>query len=296
AERNLAEYRQQIGRFEVDRIEAATAGLQVPIVLLKGAAYVAAGRPWAIGRWSSDVDILVPAAQLRRVEQRLHAGGWRSIELDEYDERYYRDWSHEVPPMRHVVRGVEVDLHHTIARVTGRVRPDADALVADAVPIAGSRLRTLCPGDQFLNTTIHLVQDSDFWRQLRDLVDLDGMIRAQGSDAGFWDHLLARARLHGLQRPFFYAMHLASHLLQSPIPDQAMAEARRAAPSRPIVALMDALVARSMLPGNLDALPSLAARQARRVLKARYMWLRFPPALFVRHLSYKAWRRVWEGR
>ena len=83
-------------------------------LLLKGAAYILADLPAAAGRMIGDVDILVPASRLDSVEAALHEAGWEPGIMDDYDERYYRRWMHEIPPLGHVSRGSTVDVHHTI--------------------------------------------------------------------------------------------------------------------------------------------------------------------------------------
>ena len=51
-------------RWETQRVSVALSGLDVPVILLKGAAYQARGLPAAIGRYSSDIDIMVPRERL----------------------------------------------------------------------------------------------------------------------------------------------------------------------------------------------------------------------------------------
>ena len=68
-------------------------------LLLKGGGYVAAGLPPGTGRRVADIDVLVPRADLARVEQLLRDHGWEFPDLDPYDERYYREWMHELPPL-----------------------------------------------------------------------------------------------------------------------------------------------------------------------------------------------------
>ncbi|RXL80730.1 hypothetical protein EO238_31730, partial [Citrobacter sp. AAK_AS5] len=81
------------------------------IVVLKGAAYAMARLPVADGRIFGDVDILVPHETLADVESALMLAGWASIHRDPYDQRYYRMWMHEIPPMRHLHRGTVIDVH-----------------------------------------------------------------------------------------------------------------------------------------------------------------------------------------
>jgi hypothetical protein len=89
-------------RWEADALRRAIGHLPTPIVLLKGAAYVMAGLPPARGRLFTDVDILIGRDQLRQAELALLAAGWVAKRLDPYDERYYRDLMHELPPLHHV--------------------------------------------------------------------------------------------------------------------------------------------------------------------------------------------------
>ena len=104
--------------------------LAVPIVLLKGTAYVMADLPPARGRMLGDLDLMVPRDRIDEVERTLIAAGWLSAELNDYDQRYYREWTHEIPPLRHPDRDTEVDIHHTIVASTSRALVDAAALLA----------------------------------------------------------------------------------------------------------------------------------------------------------------------
>ncbi len=54
------------------------------------------------------------------------------MKSDPYDDLYYRQWMHELPPLVHGERGRMVDVHHTILPLTARPTPDAQALIADA--------------------------------------------------------------------------------------------------------------------------------------------------------------------
>jgi hypothetical protein len=58
-------------------------------VLLKGAAYVAQGLPIAHGRLPSDLDLMVPQAEIGAAQQALRLAGWQEAPLDEHDRRYY---------------------------------------------------------------------------------------------------------------------------------------------------------------------------------------------------------------
>ena len=66
-----AERQRQVVQWEVRCISEALEMNNVPIVLLKGAAYVVANLPAARGRIFSDIDIIVPKKHLGSVEQGL---------------------------------------------------------------------------------------------------------------------------------------------------------------------------------------------------------------------------------
>jgi hypothetical protein len=284
----MATRHRQAVRFEVRQIHAALARAGVPLILLKGAAYVMAGLPAAAGRLFSDVDILVPKARLAEVESALMLHGWGSTHHDPYDQRYYRQWMHELPPMEHIRRRTVIDVHHAILPETAGARPDPDSLRACAVA-AGDEpgLSVLAPADMVLHSAVHLFSDGEYHHGLRDLLDIHRLLLHFGPTPGFWDALAPRARALELQRPLFYALRYSARLLGTPVPAAVMAAAAAGRPNRLLLALMDQLFGRALLPAHpscADALSGLAGA----LLYIRGNWLRMPPLLLARHLLHKA--------
>lgn len=287
-----AESTQTAIRFEVNRTLRGLEGVDTPIVLLKGAAYVMAGLPPARGRFVGDLDLMVPAAKIELVERTLVEKGWTAADMEDYDQRYYRQWMHEVPPLMHPQRDTPIDLHHTIAPRTSRVRPDAQELFAGSVPLANPRLRILAPADMVLHSAVHLFND-EVGKPLRDLFDLHDLLCHFGADPGFWDSLLVRARLHGFVRPLFYMLRYTRNLLGTPIPPQVERAVVPLGPPRVMRPFMDSLFTASFLPES----PSRSRRAtelSRWLLYVRSHWLRMPPALLAHHLMVKAGRRLRE--
>jgi hypothetical protein len=282
----------QAVRYEVMQIGRALQGLGLPLILLKGGAYAMAGLEAGRGRLFSDIDILVPKDRLPQVEAALMLHGWASTQHDAYDQRYYREWMHELPPMEHVRRGNVIDVHHAILPETAPRRPDPAKLRAAAVPIASAlpgvgRLCMLAPHDMVLHSAVHLFWDGEFKHGLRDLFDLHRLLLEFGSRAGFWDGLAARATELELGRPLFYALRYAIRLLGTPVPEAVLREAAFDAPHAPLLALMDALFLRGLMPPHpscADALSGLAHG----MLYIRGNWLRMPPLMLSRHLFHKA--------
>ncbi len=282
--------RQQIAvRYEIGQIVRAMRPLQQPVILLKGAAYVATGLAPYHGRMFSDIDIMVPKPVLERAEQRMLLAGWMSAHHDAYDQKYYRTWMHELPPLRHRRRGTVVDMHHTILPETARLKPDAARLIAAAVPVEGlEQVFVLAPLDMILHSATHLFHDGELENGLRDLVDLDALLRHFATDDGFWPRLQARAEEMDLQRPLYYALRYCRELLQTPVPESALAAT---SPHQPrFAALMDMLFQRALRPDHVscnDAFTGLA----RWLLYVRSHHLRMPLHLLLPHLVRKAIKR-----
>lgn len=273
--------------WELRHLRRALRGVCEPVVL-KGGAYAAADLPFARGRMLADLDVLIPREMLSVVETALEAAGYVVKELDDYDDRYYREWMHELPPMVHPNRGVEVDIHHTLLPLIGRVHPDARALLEAALPSTARGCHVLCPADMVLNTVAHLYQ-GEIVGAHKDVIDLLLMLEHFGSQPQFSVQLLDRAAVHGMQAPLAFAIRLLRRLFNS-YPQEALVDQ-----------LCDQLTA-----GILDSLSlpvsSRALRTApgpgrpdwltRQFLLARSHWIRMPPGLLFRHLTRKGLKRM----
>ena len=289
--RTIAERHAATVRWEVACIRAALAVHATPIILLKGAAYVMAGLPAARGRLFNDIDILVPRAALNQVEADLMMEGWASTHLDAYDQRYYRDWMHELPPMQHRRRETSIDVHHAILPPTAAAHPDSDKLRAAATALPGlDGVSIFAPADLVLHSAVHLFHDGEFGHGLRDLLDIDRLLAHFGASPGFWPALAARASELDVARALFYALRYSHALLGTPVPPALQAGGTLAAggqPPRALLALMDALFQRALLPDHASCDSSFTPL-ARFLLYIRANWLRMPPLLLARHLLHKA--------
>ena len=279
-------------RREMALILAAVKDLDIPVVFLKGAAYVAANLPAARGRLCSDIDILVPKSALSEVEGRLMLHGWMSTHHDAYDQRYYREWMHELPPMQHVRRGTVIDVHHGLLPETVRRPPNAALLLAAARAVPGlPGAQVLDAPDMVLHSMTHLFHNEEFSHGLRDLSDVDLLLRHHGDDVDFWASLLRRASTLHLQRNLYYGLFAVREAFGTPVPAQVWAEAAPAAPTPVMRALMQGLWRRGLRgPHAMAALPWTST--ATLLLYLRAHWLRMPPLLLARHLSIKAWKRA----
>jgi hypothetical protein len=285
------EAQEQTLRWDVDAIGCALRSLGIPIVLLKGAAYAMAGLPAARGRLFSDIDIMVPKESIDEVEAALLAHGWASTKLDPYDQRYYREWMHELPPLQHFNRDSVLDVHHTIAPPTARHNVSAAKLFAAAHKLdMRGNFHVLAPPDMVLHSIVHLLQEGEFEHGLRDLMDVDQLLRHFGQQRGFWPALPERAAELGIGRPLYYAIDQVRRLLDTPVPAEALAaiEAFRPGPvPRP---LMRGILRAGLASAPRGDEPRLTGL-ARWLLYVRGHYLRMPLRLLLPHLMRKGLRR-----
>lgn len=291
AARHIGEHHKRIVTWESHCIHNILAYHGIDFVLLKGAAYIMADLPAGQGRTVSDIDILVRKDDLPRTEQALLNAGWAHTKRDPYDQNYYRRWMHELPPLKHRNRKTLVDVHHTILPESGRLHPDPQQLWEHSQSTQDGRWRVLCPQDMVLHSAAHLFQDGDLDGGLRDLFDLDDLMRHFSSaDPEFWTGLMPRARTLDLVRPAYYALSFCKELLGTPIPAEVMYLARSGAPNRMVDACMKFLGSRTLLPFNQDGTRRKPSWE-KHGLYIRAHWLRMPPLLLAKHLTHKLLHR-----
>jgi hypothetical protein len=278
--------------WEVQCIRETLAACGAPIVVLKGAAYEMAKLPAAQGRLFSDIDILVPRALLPAVESALMLAGWQASDHDAYDQHFYREWMHEIPPLRHVRRDTTIDVHHNILPGTSRVQVDAQALIDAAVMVPGQDgLRVLQPVDMLLHSATHLFHEGEFANGLRDLFDIDTLLRDFGADRRFWDELIPRAATLGLGRSLYHALRTSTQILGTPVPPAVLAAVQAWRPARPVAALTAWCYRHALQPAHPSA-ETRSVKLARTALFVRSHWLRMPFHLMVYHLGRKALLRM----
>jgi hypothetical protein len=281
--------------WEAEMARRALAPLGVPVVLLKGTAYAAAGLEAGRGRSIGDLDILVPRAALADVERALLAAGWEWVKEDAYDDQYYRRWMHELPPLIHRERDRMIDVHHAILPLTARPKPDMAAMIEARVPLADG-LFTLSPPDMIVHAVAHLFADGDLAGGLRNLWDIDRLLREFGDrHSDFEAKLLGRAEQHNLLAAVARAVRLAHHIYKTPLRCQAPKSKSLVSGGSEIEQIGYRITAADRL-----HLRRLLARdgwgRARRPLTrlgfyVRSHLLRMPPLMLARHLWTKARKR-----
>lgn len=270
-----ADYQRRSALWEADCARRALAGYGGKVVLLKGTAYVAAGLKAGEGRSIGDLDILVARQDLPQVEAALLAAGWEWVKPDPYDDAYYREHMHELPPLIHKERDRMIDVHHTILPLTARPTPDAAGMLAGAEKIE-SGLHVLSSTNMVCHSAAHLVADGDLAGGLRNLWDIHCLLE-EFSSSDFWEKLRDRSRRHQLSEPVERAVRLAHQLYGTEIPNGWNHWHRQ---DKWYVSRMTAR----------DGWGRPTRKFIRLIFYIRSHWLRMPPLMLARHLWVK-WRK-----
>jgi len=278
----------QVMKWEIECILQALCELEIPVIFLKGAAYVLRELPPARGRVYADVDIMVPKSELNEVEKTLMINGWSAIKLDDYDQRYYRKWMHEIPPLRHRRRSTVIDVHHRILPETTKAQPDPLLMFEKAEHVKGNdKVKTLHSVDMILHSAVHLFYEGEFDHGLRDLVDLDDLFCYYATENKFWERFLTRAVILEQKMPAYYAVRYCNKILGTPLPAEIWQHAAIWKPGRIHRYLMDLLFLKALMPDHASC-NTFWSKPAKILLYIRSHYLRMPFYLLIPHLLRKA--------
>jgi len=290
---NQTRYVQGQARREWRLVTRVLAREGIDVLPLKGLSYLLGDLPPAQWRNLSDIDLLLPVGRMADAERILKRANWvPSGEFDAYDEHYYREWMHELPPLMHRNREVEVDLHHNLAPPVSRVRIDASRLWDAATTYTGKDaqpVRMLQPADILLHNAVHLFMNDELRGGLRDVVDFRDLFDGfRVADDGFERALLGRAAELGCGRPLYYAVSTARRLVHLQASEAFVAEVSRSAPNAVADAAMSGLIDQLLAPRR----PGLRrTRFADTSMFVRSHWIRMPPGMLFRHLVRKTVKR-----
>lgn len=263
---------------------------------LKGAAYIAKNLPCSHGRTFSDIDILVNKADLQKIEQTLKFADWIQTTIDDYDDEYYRQWMHEIPPLTHVKRGTVLDVHHNILPPTNANSPEASKFHIEAAEVEHvGMINTLSDADLLIHTAVHLFTESEFHHGLRDISDIHLLLTHFQQQYNteekkrFLIELVARSNELGLYGYVRLALRY-SHLLFNTHLDQFDSDNLRCK-SRLLGAVQDFCFI-SVFQPNHSSCRTWKSPVAQFILYWRGHLLRMPLKLLIPHLIKKSWMRL----
>lgn len=267
--------------WEAECARRALSGYHGKIILMKGTAYVAAGLTAGIGRNIGDLDIMVSRDDLDRVEAMLLEAGWEWVKPDPYDDQYYREHMHELPPLIHRERDSMIDVHHTTLPLTANPTPDAQAMLDDAVMLEDG-LCIMSPEDMLCHCAAHLMADGDLAGGLRNLWDMHCLLTEfSRKNPSIWEKLDNRAEHHQLGQAVRRSVWHAHDLYGTDIPlFRQTGESWKST-------FRHRLLAR-------DGYGRETRKLTRQAFYIRSHWLRMPPLMLTKHLWTK-WRKGGAG-
>jgi hypothetical protein len=275
--------------YDAEQIKRALDSIGEKLVLLKGAAYLLGELPVGQGRLITDIDIIVPRQRINTAEQAFTDCGWETHYTNTYNDRYYRQWGHEIPPLTNKKRGSTLDVHHNILPPTARPNINAALFYDDLIEVKPG-IFTLSRRDMVIHSATHLFHEGEFHHGLRDLWDLNRMLRDfPNRETNFWDGLVARSRELELDGSLFHGLNYVNQLFATPVPQKALKKTGNRA-RRLRKPVMDFLFRRAFRPDHPDCrLPFTG--HALSLLYMRSHYLRMPLYLLIPHLARKAWMR-----
>lgn len=190
----------------------------IPCIPLKGVYLAERVYGNIAARAMSDIDLLVKPGDLARVEDIMHASGYRGPKETDWppEEREHHGYAHRK-------NGLAVDVHWNLIHAAHYgIVVDVEALWERSRPasIANQPAREMAIEDQVLYLCVHMTKDFFHGSPLRGLCDLaETLARAETLD---WQALVRRAHEWGADASACVSLRLAKELLHSAVPDDAL--------------------------------------------------------------------------
>ncbi|MEW6990586.1 nucleotidyltransferase family protein [Colwelliaceae bacterium 6441] len=269
---------------------------QFDITYLKGVAYIIHDLPISHGRIFSDIDLLLPKASLNSFEIKLLIHGWLKTASDDYDDFYYRQWMHELPPFQHSARETVADVHHNILPLTNESCPLTEDFQYQKIQNFGvDEIKTLSFEDMFIHCSVHLFTESEFHNGLRDLSDLDMLIRHfKNLDADFLLKTISRANELKLSHYLWFSLRYTAKVFDSPITTEELSQLTIKEKSQLQKTVNDFCFKNIFTPDHNNH------QNWKRTLASFFLYwrghlLRMPLKLLLPHLSRKTWKQLKES-
>ena len=279
----IAACRQQNAvRWEIQQISDNVTG---PVVLLKGGAYIFREENMGQGRFVSDIDLLVDKSRIAQAEFELFILGFVKVSLDDYDEKYYRSWMHELPPLHHIERGTVIDLHHNLLPVVSGRNIQFNRLAERFENTSRDNIKVLATVDQLIHAAVHLFQDSEFNHTLRDLIDISALflkIREAGQEV-----LLCREALYfRLQNDVAMALYFVESVLRFKLSEETRNWVSRTLNKNYFWPLVRCCYARIFFQPVISQ-HNVFDKMAMLAVIIRSHWIKMPLKILAKHVAHK---------
>jgi hypothetical protein len=242
--------------YELDCIGQALADAEIRPLLLGGAAYVAAGMLPALGRGLTRIAMLAPVQRSSQGQAALMARGW--MPLDGQGTKRLSVGSASPTSLRHLQRLSLIEWHDAARPGSLGYALPMSAFLETAQSLASdARFTILAPTEMTLCNAARLFGGSDLDTALRDLSDLDLLLRRFGQTADFWPAVARRADQLSLRPAFHHGLRWANTLFGTPAPSKLLADAARRGAAD---LLRDTVWARALRRDTTDSWSALVRR------------------------------------
>jgi len=130
----------------------------IPVLFIKGGAFLAGGYRFAAPRISADLDILVPRTMFPEAVRVLYGKGWRAAHSVEYASNHWR-----FQPGLNLLRGRhgDIDVHHQPVRTPRLADATLDSIWQRARPATfrGLAIKVPSVADMIVFTAAHAIPD-----------------------------------------------------------------------------------------------------------------------------------------
>jgi Uncharacterised nucleotidyltransferase len=199
----------------------------IPTMLIKGAALIASGRFDSGVRSITDVDVVVPTAQLDEAIDVLMQGGFRPV--GKVPPWYVRDYAGRFVPSHAFASAdnSQIDLHWHVLHASCQPDADEDFWAASApVELAGLSTAALCATDELLLAILHGLRWSAT-PTYRWVLDAAQLARGDYGEIDF-ERLLAQARRRRVTATVRAGLAYLCRVVDAPIPSQTLSGLARA--------------------------------------------------------------------
>lgn len=277
--------------YSLSKLVQHLSSVKTDICLLKGAAYaIDESNPVGKGRQFADIDLLVDRQYLNTVEQVLLWHGWHCEKETEYDDKYYRDWMHELPPMRHSELPVGLDLHHHLVPPTSKMHFEAGIFNSLLRPTDTKGMHLLTVPGQMLHTSLHMLTNDDLSGLLKDLMDFYILSEDIDRDRHYLD-LIGLATTLNIEVHVKRAIRIVAHLFSITLPAEVQ---QLVQPTSRLEGVVDRLYL-NQISHQLLADPQTESYSTF-LLWCRAHWLKMPLPLLIKHTFSKFTRYVVENK
>jgi len=206
--------------FESKLLQKILDDKDIHAVFLKGASYTLRKSRNSKGRVYSDIDLLVKKNDISKAETSLEKHAWRTKKVSEYDNNYYREWSHEIPPMFNIHRGTVLDLHHNILLPISGREVNVELLIENCQSIDGG-YTVLGFAATILHSIVHLIINEDVSNGYRDILDITTLIKENDSPE-FWQEITLLSSKLGFNNELYLALSLSKKYANLTVPNNVL--------------------------------------------------------------------------